>query len=134
MIYWDYNAAAPVRPEVATLLARAFTESGFGNASSVHRVGREARGRLDAARARVARVLGCEPKEVCFTGSGSEADALALKGVWLGRKEPRRRRVVSTAIEHPAALAALHHLEALGAEVVRLPPDGTGQVPREALL
>ncbi|ATB41007.1 hypothetical protein CYFUS_006469 [Cystobacter fuscus] len=134
MIYWDYNAAAPLRPEVATLLSRAFTEGGFGNASSVHRVGREARGRLDAARARVARVLGCEPKEVCFTGSGSEADALALKGAWLGRKEPRRRRVVSTAIEHPSALAALHQLEALGAEVVRLPPDRTGQVPREALL
>jgi cysteine desulfurase len=134
VIYWDYNAAAPVRPEVATLLARAFSEGGFGNASSVHRVGREARGRLDAARARVARVLGCEPKEVCFTGSGSEADALALQGVWLGRKEPRRRRVVSTTIEHPSALAALHHLEALGAEVVRLSPDRTGQVPREALL
>lgn len=133
MIYWDYNAAAPVRPEVATLLARAFTEGGFGNASSVHRGGREARGRLDAARARVARVLGCEPKEVCFTGSGSEADALALKGVWFGRKEPRRRRVVSSAIEHPSAMGALKQLEALGAEVVRLAPDATGRVPLEAL-
>ncbi|HSP81438.1 MAG TPA: aminotransferase class V-fold PLP-dependent enzyme, partial [Myxococcaceae bacterium] len=91
MIYWDYNAAAPVRPEVAELLARAFHEGGWGNASSVHRAGREARARLDAARARVARVLGCEPKEVCFTGSGSEADALALKGAWLARREPHRR-------------------------------------------
>ncbi|WNZ65002.1 aminotransferase class V-fold PLP-dependent enzyme [Myxococcus sp. MxC21-1] len=80
MTYWDYNAAAPVRPEVATLLSRAFASSGYGNASSVHQEGRAARARLDAARAKVARVLGCEPKEVSFTGSGSEADALALVG------------------------------------------------------
>ncbi|HEX5752169.1 MAG TPA: cysteine desulfurase family protein [Archangium sp.] len=134
MIYWDHNAAAPVRPEVAALLTKAFAEGGWGNASSVHRSGREARGRLDAARARVARVLGCEPKEVCFTGSGSEADALALKGVWLARKETRRRRVVSSAIEHPAVLAALKQLEALGAEVVRVRPGRDGQVPLEAML
>ena len=134
MIYWDYNAAAPVRPEVASLLARAFTEGGWGNASSVHRSGREARGRLDAARARVARVLGCEPKEVCFTGSGSEADALALKGLWLGRRETRRRRVVSSALEHPAVLGALQQLEALGAEVVRVAPGADGRVALEALL
>jgi cysteine desulfurase len=134
VIYWDHNAAAPVRREVATLLARAFSEGGWGNASSVHRSGREARGRLDAARARVARVLGCEPKEVCFTGSGSEADALALKGAWLARKEPRRRRVVTSALEHPAVLAALKQLEALGAEVVRVSPGRDGRVPLEALL
>jgi cysteine desulfurase len=134
LIYWDHNAAAPVRPRVATLLARAYSEGGWGNASSVHRSGREARGRLDAARARVARVLGCEPKEVCFTGSGSEADALALKGTWLGRKEQRRRRVVTSTLEHPAVLAALKQLEALGAEVVRVRPGRDGRVPLEALL
>lgn len=134
MIYWDHNAAAPVRPEVAALLARSFSEGGWGNASSVHRGGRETRGRLDAARARVARVLGCEPKEVCFTGSGSEADALAVKGAWLARKEPRRRRVVGSAIEHPAVLAALKQLEALGAEVVRVRPERDGRVPLEAML
>ncbi|OJT19949.1 cysteine desulfurase [Archangium sp. Cb G35] len=134
MIYWDHNAAAPVRPEVAALLTKTFAEGGWGNASSVHRSGREARGRLDAARARVARVLGCEPKEVCFTGSGSEADALAVKGAWLARKETRRRRVVSSAIEHPAVLAALKQLEALGAEVVRVRPERDGRVPLEAML
>ncbi|QRN93920.1 cysteine desulfurase [Archangium violaceum] len=134
MIYWDHNAAAPVRPEVATLLARTFSEGGWGNASSVHRGGREARGRLDAARARVARVLGCEPKEVCFTGSGSEADALALKGTWLARKETRRRRVVTSAIEHPSVLAAVKQLEALGAEVVRVRPGHDGRVPLEAMM
>lgn len=133
MIYWDHNAAAPVRPEVAALLARAFAEGGWGNASSIHRGGREARGRLDAARARVARVLGCEPKEVCFTGSGSESDALALKGAWLAREEKRRRRVVTSAIEHPAILAALKQLEAQGAEVVRVRPERDGRVSLEAM-
>jgi cysteine desulfurase len=134
VIYWDHNAAAPVRPEVAALLVRAFSERSWGNPSSVHRGGREARGRLDAARARVARVLGCEPKEVCFTGSGSEADALALKGTWLARKESRRRRVVTSAIEHPSVLAAVKQLEALGAEVVRVRPGRDGRVPLDAML
>lgn len=134
MIYWDHNAAAPVRPEVAALLARAYAGGGWGNASSIHRSGREARGRLDAARARVARVLGCEPKEVCFTGSGSESDALALKGAWLAREETRRRRVVTSAIEHPAILAAVKQLEAQGAEVVRVRPERDGRVALEAML
>ncbi len=134
MIYWDYNAAAPVRPEVAQVLARAFTEGGYGNPSSVHQAGREARGRLDSARSRVARVLGCEPKEVCFTGSGSEADALALKGAFLARPDPNRRRIVSSAIEHPAVLAALAQLEKQGAEVVRLKPGVDGRVRAEAVL
>ncbi|MFL5344641.1 MAG: cysteine desulfurase family protein [Hyalangium sp.] len=134
MIYWDYNAAAPVLPEVAQALARAFTEGGFGNPSSVHQAGREARGRLDSARARVARVLGCEPKEVCFTGSGSEADALALKGAFLARPDPSRRRIVTSTLEHPAVLAALTQLEKQGAEVLRLKPDPDGRVRAEAVL
>jgi cysteine desulfurase len=134
VIDWDHNAAAPLRPEVAAHLARALSEGGFGNASSVHRAGREARGRLDAARLRVARVLGCEPKEVVFTASGSEADALALKGAFLARSEPRRRRIVTSAIEHPAVLSALTQLEKQGAEVVRVRPGADGRVPLEALL
>lgn len=134
MIYWDYNAASPVRPQVAAHLARALTEGGFGNASSVHKAGREARGRMDAARARVARALGCEPKEVVFTASGSESDALALKGGFLARPDARRRRIVTSTIEHPASLSALKQLETQGAEVVRVRPGADGRVPLEALL
>jgi cysteine desulfurase len=134
VIYWDYNAAAPLRPEVARLLSQAFSEGRFGNPSSVHQVGREARGRLDAARARVARVLGCEPKEVCFTASGSEADALALKGAFLARPDLGRRRIVTSSIEHPATLAALAQLEKQGAEVVRLKPAVDGLVRAGAVL
>ncbi|WP_426751326.1 cysteine desulfurase family protein [Myxococcus sp. Y35] len=131
MTYWDYNATAPVRPEVASLLARAFASGGFGNASSVHQEGRAARARLDAARAKVARLLGCEPKEVSFTGSGSEANALALMGAWHARPHPERRRVVTSAIEHPALLAAAAQLERDGADVVRVAPGPDGRV-REA--
>ncbi|MBN8467116.1 cysteine desulfurase [Corallococcus exiguus] len=134
MIYWDHNAAAPVRAEVGALLARAFTEGGYGNASSVHGGGREARARLDAARAKVARVLGCEPKEITFTASGSEADALALMGAYAARPVKERRRVVSTTVEHPSALGALTQLEKDGAQVVRLSPDANGRVPLEAVL
>ncbi|NOJ94325.1 cysteine desulfurase [Corallococcus coralloides] len=134
MIYWDHNAAAPVRAEVGALLARAFTEGGFGNASSVHGGGREARARLDAARAKVARVLGCEPKELTFTASGSEADALALVGAYAARPVKDRRRVVSTTVEHPSALGALTQLEKDGAQVLRLAPDSNGRVPLEAVL
>ncbi|MCP3161655.1 cysteine desulfurase family protein [Myxococcus qinghaiensis] len=134
MIYWDYNAAAPVRSEVATELARALVHGCHGNASSVHAAGREARGRLDAARARVARVLGCEPKEVTFTASGSEADALALVGAWHARPSPERRRLVISAIEHPALLGAAAQLEREGAQVVRVAPGAEGLVRAEDVL
>ncbi|AGC44755.1 cysteine desulfurase [Myxococcus stipitatus DSM 14675] len=134
MIYWDYNAAAPVRPEVASLLSRAFSQGGHGNASSVHAAGREARARLDAARARVARVLGCEPKEICFTSSGSEADALALVGAWHARTSPERRRLVTTAVEHPALLGAAAQLEREGAQVVRVAPGPDGRVRADDVL
>ncbi|NMO17939.1 cysteine desulfurase [Pyxidicoccus fallax] len=134
MIYWDYNAAAPVRPEVAALLSRAFSGGGFGNASSIHQSGRDARARLDAARAKVARVLGCEPKEVTFTASGSESDALALVGAWHARPVLERRRVVTSAVEHPALLGALAQLEREGAEVVRVAPGADGRVRAEDVL
>jgi len=134
VIYWDYNAAAPVRPEVAALLGRAFSQGGFGNASSVHQGGRDARARLDAARAKVAQVLGCEPKEVTFTGSGSESDALALVGAFHARPVLERRRVVTSAVEHPALLGAVAQLERDGALVVRVAPGPDGRVRAEDLL
>jgi len=134
VIYWDYNAAAPVRPEVAALLGRAFSQGGFGNASSVHQGGRDARARLDAARAKVAQVLGCEPKEVTFTGSGSESDALALIGAFQARPVLERRRVVTSAVEHPALLGAVAQLERDGALVVRVAPGPDGRVRAEDLL
>ncbi|MHB8873863.1 MAG: cysteine desulfurase family protein [Myxococcaceae bacterium] len=136
MIYLDHNATTPLWPQVGELLAGAHRAAvaAPGNPSSVHRAGRDARARVDQARARVAKVLGCEPREVCFTGSGSEADALAVKGAFAARKEPSRTRVVASAIEHHAILGALKHLEAEGATVVRVPPGADGQVTAEAML
>ena len=132
MIYLDHNATTPMLPEVAEHLARAFRAAVEtpGNPSSVHQGGRRARSRLDAARARAAEVLGCQPKEICFTASGSEADALALKGAWAARRDLRRTVVVS-AIEHPAILLAAEQLQALGAVIARVPPERDGRVNAE---
>ncbi|HZN93932.1 MAG TPA: aminotransferase class V-fold PLP-dependent enzyme, partial [Myxococcales bacterium] len=136
MIYWDHNASAPLRPEVAALMERRLQEAEPGNASSVHGAGRRARARLDAARAQVAAALGCEPKEVCFTASGSEADALAVKGAAAAarRKTPGRTRVVVSAVEHPALLGAVKQLQAAGAEVVEVRPGADGRVDAGAML
>jgi cysteine desulfurase len=136
MIYWDYNSSTPLRGEVASDLAAGIASAQRlpGNASSVHRSGRHWRARLDDARARVARILHCDPKEVCFTASGSEADALALKGAFLARRDKARARVVSSQIEHPAVLGSLRQLEILGAKVVRVPPEPDGRVSLERLV
>ncbi len=134
MVYLDHNASTPLAPEVAEALARALGTTLPTNPSSVHATGRAARARLDTARARVARLLGCEPREVVFTASGTEADALAIKGSWLARPEPHRTRVVTSSVEHPAVLFAAQQLKALGATVTEVPPAPDGQVPAEALV
>jgi cysteine desulfurase len=109
LIYLDYNATAPLWPQVAELLSRGYA-SFTGNPSSVHKPGREARARLVAARDTVARLLGCAPKDVVFTSGGSEGAALAIKGAYRGG------RVVTTPFEHPCVLGAI---DQLGADVVR---------------
>ncbi len=132
MIYWDHNAGAPLLPEVAQLLSTAFARVA-GNPSSVHQVGRQARRHLDSARERVAKVLGCTPREIVFTGSGSEAAAIAVLGAYRGRKDLSKRRVVTTAIEHPSILGAVNALEHEGAEVLRLAPGADGIVPAQKI-
>jgi len=133
VIYLDHNASTPLRPEVAAALAAAWGTGTATNPSSVHATGRAARDRLDAARARVAQVLGCERREVVFTGSGTEADALAVKGSWLARPDPRRTGVVVSALEHPAVLFAARQLRPLGAEVTEVLPGANGRVGAEAM-
>lgn len=133
MIYLDHNAGAPLLPEIKKHLSTAF-ETAWGNPSSVHQAGRVARKRLDDARERVARVLGCTPREVTFCGSGSEAAAIAVLGAFRGRKDRSRTRVVTTAIEHPCVLGAVKILESEGAEVVRIAPRGDGAVALEDVL
>jgi cysteine desulfurase len=127
VIYWDFNAGAPLLPEVAAHLSRAFAETS-GNPSSVHRAGRASRKRLDAAREAVAQRLGALPREILFTGSGSEAAALAVLGAFRARTDPSKRRVVTCLVEHPCVLGAVAQLQQEGATVVRVPCDSDGRV------
>ncbi len=123
MIYLDYAATTPLDPEVREAMRG--VEEVFGNPSSIHRFGQEARRVLEGAREKVAALLGARPREVVFTASGSEADALALMGVALARG---KGHVVSTEVEHAAVLGALRLLERLGFAVTRLKPDRHGLV------
>jgi cysteine desulfurase len=130
-IYLDYNASTPLAPEVIATMHRVMDE-GFGNPSSSHWAGTAAKSIIDTGRQQVADLLGCAASEIVFTSGGSEANNLALKGVFCssGRKPPH---FITTEIEHPAILAPLAFLERLGAEVTRLPVDGTGFVDPDSL-
>jgi cysteine desulfurase len=97
----------------------------FGNASSVHRRGEEARAAIEEARARVAGLIGAASEEIVFTATGSEANNLALKGV-LETAPPDRRRLVVSAIEHPSVLETARHLEAHGCRLTVVPVDSRG--------
>ena len=129
--YLDNSATTRVCPEAAEAALRAMTEV-YGNPSSTHTLGREAKKLLDASRRQVADVLGCQPKEIVFTSCGSESDNWAI----LGGAEAMKRRgkhVISSLVEHDAVRRSLDELEARGFEVTRLKPDRTGAVPVEAV-
>lgn len=130
-IYLDHAATTPVREEVFEAM-KPFFGPRFGNPSSTHRWGREARAALDEARERVARCLGARADEVCFTSCGTESDNLAILGVWREARESGRNAVVSTPIEHKAILGAVHEAKAEGAEERMLDVDKTGTVTRDS--
>lgn len=125
-IYLDYNASTPVAPEVAAAM-RPWIAGRFGNPSSLHWAAADAREAIATARRCVADLLGCAVDEIVFTSGGSEANNLALKGLFF-RAPGRARHVITSAIEHPAILEPCRFLERLGAEVTLLPVDGTGLV------
>jgi cysteine desulfurase len=114
-VYLDHAATTPVRAEVLEAMLP-FFGARFGNPSSVHRWGREARTALDEARERLAGCLGAANDEVVFTSCGTEADNMAVIGVWRARHDEARRAVVTTPIEHKAVLAAAHQAAREGAE------------------
>jgi len=114
-IYLDHAATTPVREEVFEAM-KPFYGPRFGNPSSTHRWGREARAALDEARERVGRCLGARPDEICFTSGGTEADNLAILGAWRALKAKGRTAVVTTPIEHKAILGAVHQTTQEGAE------------------
>jgi cysteine desulfurase len=107
-VYLDHAATTPVRREVFEAM-EPFYGPRFGNPSSVHRWGREARAALDEARERVARCMSAQPDEICFTSGGTEADNLAILGPLRSQRAKGRSVIVSTPIEHKAVLETVHH-------------------------
>ena len=124
-VYLDHAATTPVREEVFEAM-KPFYGPRFGNPSSAHRWGREARAALDEARERVGRCLGARPDEICFTSGGTEGDNLAILGAWRALKAKGRKAVVTSPIEHKAVLGAVHQAAREGAEerILRITPDG----------
>lgn len=114
-VYLDHAATTPVREEVFEAM-KPFYGPRFGNPSSTHRWGREARAALDEARERVGRCLGARPDEICFTSGGTEADNLAILGAWRALKLKGRTAIVTTPIEHKAILEAVHQAAHEGAK------------------
>jgi cysteine desulfurase len=125
-IYLDHAATTPVRREVLEAMAP-FWDGRFGNPSSVHRWGRDARTALDEARERIAACMGAGPDEIVITSGGTEGDNLAILGVWrTRRKSEQRNAVLTTPVEHKAVLGAVHQGGADGAEerLCRMTRDG----------
>lgn len=131
MIYLDYNATTPIAPEVAAAMMP-YLSGHFGNPSSGHALGQEAKAAVEKARVQVASFIGCVPGEIVFTSGGSESDNMAIKGVAF-RNPSGRKRIVTSVIEHPAVLMPCRFLESLGFDVRYVPVDGQGVADLEAL-
>lgn len=125
-VYLDHAATTPLHPEVYDLLCQ-FMKDTFGNPSSIHSFGREAKKWVDEARQQVAALIGAQSDEVIFTGSGTEADNLALIGTARAKRD-KGNHIITTSIEHPAVLNTCKFLEKNGCEVTYLPVDGHGLV------
>ncbi len=128
-IYLDHNATTPLAPEVKEAMIEAAEL--FGNPSSLYAEGRAAHNCLEEARRRLALLLNCTARRLLFTGSGSEANNLAIKGAVFAH--PEKRHVITSAIEHPSVLNSCRWLEGQGYEVTYLAPDDTGRISAEQL-
>jgi len=125
-IYLDYAATTPVDPGVIEAMLPYFRDT-FGNPSSIHSFGRQARSAVEDAREKVASFLGAKPAEIIFTSGGTESNNFAIKGVaWANRK--KGNHIVTSAIEHHAVMEPCHFLEREGFEVTFLPVDSRGFV------
>ena len=131
IVYLDHAGTTPLAPEVLHAMTPYFTEL-FGNPSSIHTVGQEARYALDEARERVARVLNCRPRDVVFTSGGTESDNAAIVGGATALQETGNH-IITSSVEHHAVLHTAQHLESQGFEVTYLPVDSDGVVQPEAV-
>ena len=131
-VYLDHAATTPMVPEAVAAMTAELTR--VGNASSAHGSGRAARRVLEESRELIAARVGAQPAELIFTSGGTESDNLALKGAYWARRDPTRRRVLTSAVEHHAVLDSVAWLAATeGAEMVLLPVDDTGRLQGAAL-
>lgn len=131
-VYLDHNATTPVAPEVADRMDRAVRDL-WGNASSVHHFGQQAKAGLDEARSQVSALVNGETSEIVFTGGGTEGDNFAIRGAAEVLEATGRKHLIATAIEHEAVLNTLKALARRGFRVTLLPVDATGMVTPEAL-
>jgi len=131
-IYLDHNATTPVHPEVLEAMLPYYRDK-FGNASSVHSYGREAREAIDEAREQVAELIGADPREIVFTSGGTESDNFAIKGVAFLNKD-KGNHIITSAIEHHAVLNTCKYLERKGFEVTYLRVDEYGVVDLNQLV
>jgi len=129
-IYLDYSATTPLAPEVFEAM-RPFFIQHFGNASSIHGFGREAKVALDTAREKIAAALGAQPQEIAFTSGGTEAGNMAILGVAQTFAEPRH--LVTSRIEHPCVLNPCRELEKRGWKITYVEPDDTGLISVNAV-
>ena len=125
-IYLDSNATTPMRPEVSAAMIPIFSEA-FGNASSIHWYGQQAKSLLDEARQQVSRLIHAEPSEIVFVSGGTEADNLAIRGIAETQKA-RGRHIITSKIEHHAVLHTCKDLEKQGWEITWLHVSGDGLV------
>ena len=132
MIYLDHNATTPIATEVLQAMMPFFQES-FGNASSFYKPARVARAALSDARKTIAACINAFPEEIVFTGSGTEADNLCLRGV-ARSFQGKNRHIITTSIEHHAVLNTCRDLEEQGIRVTRLPVDSYGTVDPDMVL
>jgi len=128
-VYLDHNASTPVHPEVLAAMLPYFSEQ-YGNPSSIHGFGREARDAVEAAREEIARFLGVATEEVVFTSGGTESDNLAIKGV---AHAHGKGHIITSQVEHHAVLRTCQALERAGFAVTYLPVDGHGMVDTDEL-
>ncbi|RLJ03237.1 MAG: cysteine desulfurase NifS [Candidatus Aenigmatarchaeota archaeon] len=131
VIYLDNASTTPLDPRVREAMLPYLTER-YGNPSSIHKVGREAREAVEDARRKVADTIGASPEEIYFTGSGSEGNNLAIKGIaWANRS--RGKHIITTKIEHKCVLNTCHYLEKHGFDITYLDVDEYGVVDLEQL-
>jgi cysteine desulfurase len=128
-IYLDSNATTPIRPQVLAAMTRVFTED-FGNPSSIHWFGQQAKSIVDEARVQVARLINAEPSEVIFLSGGTEADNFAIRGIAESQKA-KGRHIITSKIEHHAVLHTCKDLEKQGYDVTWLPVSRDGLIDPE---